>query len=293
MDTFPKCIHLEQFPQHEATGICSLSSKMVGSAVEVAPVLCKTMCKRSGPYCGRELNHDEKQGWTASLIRLQYTYVTQFRFAQKIIKKFSSKTYIDYPDKILNLRNAFQPILQDDLVKQICLGGSSIVRGRPIKDWDIVLVVEDIPGFIERMTHYKAMNVLPDRVAGIPVDLKITLHPSGFFGCLDLYEKTFYRSFEFNKCELADGIREMTTELYGPYDENLATILTRMQPMLTKTDTPEYYEWNKRERAGLGELIAKMTKAFGVKPCSACEARRKKWNRLTPPWLKWVAQDHG
>ena len=31
---------------------------------------------------------------------------------------------------------------------------------------------------------------------------------------------------------------------------------------------------------GVGDLVAKLTKAFGIKPCSACEQRRKILNRL-------------
>lgn len=30
----------------------------------------------------------------------------------------------------------------------------------------------------------------------------------------------------------------------------------------------------------LGDAVAKMTKAFGIKPCSACEQRRKILNRI-------------
>ena len=31
---------------------------------------------------------------------------------------------------------------------------------------------------------------------------------------------------------------------------------------------------------GVGDLVAKLTKAFGIKPCSKCEQRRKVLNRL-------------
>jgi hypothetical protein len=31
---------------------------------------------------------------------------------------------------------------------------------------------------------------------------------------------------------------------------------------------------------GVGDLVAKLTKAFGIKPCSGCEQRRKVLNRL-------------
>ena len=33
---------------------------------------------------------------------------------------------------------------------------------------------------------------------------------------------------------------------------------------------------------GLGDTIAKITKAFGVKPCSKCEKRRKALNKAFP-----------
>jgi len=31
---------------------------------------------------------------------------------------------------------------------------------------------------------------------------------------------------------------------------------------------------------GVGDLVAKLTKVFGIKPCSACEQRRKVLNKL-------------
>ena len=31
---------------------------------------------------------------------------------------------------------------------------------------------------------------------------------------------------------------------------------------------------------GVGDLVAKLTKVFGIKPCSSCEQRRKVLNRL-------------
>lgn len=31
---------------------------------------------------------------------------------------------------------------------------------------------------------------------------------------------------------------------------------------------------------GVGDLVANLTKAFGIKPCSACEQRKKVLNRL-------------
>ena len=31
---------------------------------------------------------------------------------------------------------------------------------------------------------------------------------------------------------------------------------------------------------GVGDLVAKLTKVFGIKPCSACEQRKKVLNRL-------------
>ena len=32
--------------------------------------------------------------------------------------------------------------------------------------------------------------------------------------------------------------------------------------------------------SGIGDTVAKITKSFGIKPCSACERRRKKFNEL-------------
>ena len=36
----------------------------------------------------------------------------------------------------------------------------------------------------------------------------------------------------------------------------------------------------KEQGVGVGDLIAKLTKTFGIKPCSSCEQRRKVLNKL-------------
>ncbi len=36
----------------------------------------------------------------------------------------------------------------------------------------------------------------------------------------------------------------------------------------------------KEQGIGVGDLIAKLTKTFGIKPCSSCEQRRKVLNKL-------------
>ena len=37
--------------------------------------------------------------------------------------------------------------------------------------------------------------------------------------------------------------------------------------------------WFKKSE-GFGDTVAKITKTFGIKPCSKCEERRKKFNQL-------------
>lgn len=64
----------------------------------------------------------------------------------------------------------------------------------------------------------------------------------------------------------------------------------RLQPgekIIGSTLIGEIREDNKKlaelagsQGVGVGDLVAKLTKAFGIKPCSACEQRRKVLNRL-------------
>jgi len=43
--------------------------------------------------------------------------------------------------------------------------------------------------------------------------------------------------------------------------------------------------WNRTKKIwsqpseGFGDTFAKITKTFGIKPCEACERRRKAWNK--------------
>lgn len=50
-------------------------------------------------------------------------------------------------------------------------------------------------------------------------------------------------------------------------------------PSLQECMSCESYEGKVR---GLGDVIAKATKAFGVKPCSKCKERQKKLNKAVP-----------
>ena len=52
--------------------------------------------------------------------------------------------------------------------------------------------------------------------------------------------------------------------------------------MQGKSTIEKYFMYLKaiwaQESKGLGDTIAKITKSFGIKPCSGCERRRKKFN---------------
>lgn len=53
-----------------------------------------------------------------------------------------------------------------------------------------------------------------------------------------------------------------------------------MTPEESKKKHDEYLE--KKKSKGLGDTVAKITKAVGIKPCGACKKRQKKLNRLFP-----------
>ena len=45
-------------------------------------------------------------------------------------------------------------------------------------------------------------------------------------------------------------------------------------------DNGKLQELANQQGMGVGDLVAKLTKVFGIKPCSSCEQRRKVLNRL-------------
>jgi hypothetical protein len=49
-----------------------------------------------------------------------------------------------------------------------------------------------------------------------------------------------------------------------------------MRRKLTLKEIKEYLQ----TKDGLGDVIAQMTKAIGIKPCGSCEERRKLLNKL-------------
>jgi len=54
-----------------------------------------------------------------------------------------------------------------------------------------------------------------------------------------------------------------------------------MNKKLGGTGSPPNSE-GKPKSKGLGDTVAKITKAVGIKPCGACKKRQKKLNRLFP-----------
>ena len=53
-----------------------------------------------------------------------------------------------------------------------------------------------------------------------------------------------------------------------------------MTPEESKKKHEEYLKEKKSK--GLGDTVAKVTKAVGLKPCGACKKRQEKLNRLFP-----------
>lgn len=49
---------------------------------------------------------------------------------------------------------------------------------------------------------------------------------------------------------------------------------------LATNDNKKLQDLAKEQGVGVGDLVAKLTKAFGIKPCSGCEQRRQVLNRL-------------
>ena len=45
-------------------------------------------------------------------------------------------------------------------------------------------------------------------------------------------------------------------------------------------DNKKLQDLAKEQGIGVGDLVAKLTKAFGIKPCSGCEQRRRVLNQL-------------
>ena len=52
---------------------------------------------------------------------------------------------------------------------------------------------------------------------------------------------------------------------------------------MNKNKRPTREEMMERAKSkGLGDTVAKITKAVGIKPCGACKKRQEKLNRLFP-----------
>lgn len=49
-----------------------------------------------------------------------------------------------------------------------------------------------------------------------------------------------------------------------------------------KTETPPHRNCTKRKSKGLGDTIAKLIRAVGIKPCGGCKKRQKLLNKLLP-----------
>ena len=53
-------------------------------------------------------------------------------------------------------------------------------------------------------------------------------------------------------------------------------------PMKTWEDEEKLIHGNNHESKGLGDTIAKMTKAIGIQPCGGCKKRQEALNKALP-----------
>jgi hypothetical protein len=72
--------------------------------------------------------------------------------------------------------------------------------------------------------------------------------------------------------------KEENNEWYGLDKNNKPRKVTNI-PLLQKLNT--------EESIGLGDTIAKITKAIGIEPCESCNRRKQKLNTIFP----WMKQD--
>lgn len=61
----------------------------------------------------------------------------------------------------------------------------------------------------------------------------------------------------------------------------------------SKEENERLEQMAQEQGMGVGDLIAKLTKTFGIKPCASCEQRRKVANKMrVVGWkIKWVKGD--
>jgi predicted nucleotidyltransferase len=222
---------------------------------------CNITCREQGPYCGKEAAEPDKFVFTA-----WKTLWGSVGFINGVLKRYSLPTRIRVPAEWPAIRRSLAFVLENPAVRSILLTGSVITDApRPLKDYDVVFWCHDLRAVIDQEAAIRA--TLPTHVDGVPVDYWFMAAKDvldTFFVSLEPDTKRLYltRWFTPNLIELEAGIEVISVPL-GPFHK------------LLKAETVTAVR-------GLGDVIAKITTAIGIKPCRGCGERQEQLNQLVP-----------
>lgn len=172
---------------------CKWLSNNLGKLVLVPELFCNHTCKKTGPYCGQEINDEKKKIFLGEAFINTYLFMPlHSKFLHKVINGYKREASIFIPPDWKSISKNLEFLYKDfPFVKNILLTGSVIVEesSLPHKDYDILLIVDDWDYVTKDF-----ISKLPEKINGIKCDYFFSNEVGKymFFVSLDCINKKLY-----------------------------------------------------------------------------------------------------
>jgi glycosyltransferase involved in cell wall biosynthesis len=184
----------------------------------VSPMFCEMTCKRTGPYCGKQISDEEElkflhTGWW------RLPPINNAEFAKTVRDRYTKEYDIHLPPEYPAIKEALKELWAFPGFKGIFLTGSLVAKNapRPLKDYDVILWFEDVASALAAKKVYTP----PKFVDGVRLDCFYNIGPGpapdAYFAALDAEKKVLYLSrwMKLNVREVFDGITVVRREYAG------------------------------------------------------------------------------
>ena len=288
---------------HRHGSTCVAASDATGVQIRVTNPVCNVTCpKHDGPRGGGPLPDDGGE-WAHAM--LQYAWGNPLR---KVAEQYAKPFDVRVPDDQLlaAIRDAFAPVLAEPWADGLGLTGSILSKRADHKDYDVVLFVRDLRGYLD------ARPTLPTQVNGVRVDTFATTRRAQWFLVLDLADLKLYRSGVYNLASVDPRVTIVEVpDAYAAFRTPIATepppppspaprrphapatrVATDWRPGQAQAMWADLHTSREADPAWLSGFISRI-------PCGTCKGHFRQFVAANPPpfadeaaWFAWTVSAH-
>ncbi len=192
----PACPHLLRTGPALREMICKEASRQTGFEIHTHGLLCRYDCANTGgPRAPEHLR--DRGAFLSFMLSDHYNGWNGLHGVDKYVRKLASNPRFFVPPEKTRVLEAVKEVLSLDNTVTVAMVGSLIIStvDRPLKDWDLMLVVSDYEKYWDRRTEIQAM--LPRQVDDMKVDWFVGESMSGSLGAVDILTDELHLSYDF------------------------------------------------------------------------------------------------